>query len=956
MKVSKEKKPWVQFAEQGQLEMAYDCFFSRDSFYRRTRIFTLRLLIAYLGYPILKLVKKKSKISLKDDEIDLSREFVLFWKRPDIVGRYLFSSIFVKIVKENIIPLRALIWFAHWLCFQNMYKFGYSIFRFTHSYIIKNAYGSRLHGELLAIMASHIFHRGSFTYAEYFYSKSNDILKDNNDNFFVVFNLGSWARLGFFKGNNDKLKEIITNYDGLDPSEPDERYGLRVLIYSSYIYFLDGDEATGRLFLESARKCFESSGSRLDRSIFLLVESLISIIHNDLVRAHKQIQSAKAELKKFGRYGYYEYLYTNVEYFLNGNWKKYYENVKHNKFFNNLDMLLDTLTNQKLFKKTSDISEFDNWYKDFFDLSLQSFSNIENLSLNELISTTETIAHSKNVTLTPINTNEVEPYFIVKGIDDTTVFQFNLVINNHFYDIKAESPFKSWRNPKVFNAVDSSLKTFQRLNWSFKLQKDASEKERAQELGRLARSTAHDLRSPLASLSVVMGSIDIEDNHSRNIARGSLTRIGDIANNLLAITKESSDKHFKDKLDSFLVNGLVEALISEKRIEYINKKDITFSTSFSKNTHGSFINVNAVQFKSTLSNIINNSVEAISNKGTIEVSTSLDSTTNSILIHVIDNGRGIHQKYKNQIFEEGFSYNKPQGNGIGLFEAKKLVESWDGSIEIQSRLNEGTDLYLTLPTCSHPEWFANKIDLSRFNKVVILDDDSSIHETWNKKLRNNVLIENFLSAEAFAYYMNENPATDDTFFLIDSELYGEQITGQELISKYGIEKSSFLVTGRFEEEQIISEVKRLNIKLLPKSIAFLIPITFFSENRDKLKVFIVEDEDCYREALKLRLTTDFPDVEFIFHKFPDELLTTSNMISDNSIVLTDYSFGEDKMSGGELVASLKAKHPDASFKSCLISGYESSEFNDKIEFEYIDEFLGKEHQKIGKYISSNLLV
>jgi|Deesub1362B_J571_1020462.scaffolds.fasta_scaffold03154_2 signal transduction histidine kinase len=51
-------------------------------------------------------------------------------------------------------------------------------------------------------------------------------------------------------------------------------------------------------------------------------------------------------------------------------------------------------------------------------------------------------------------------------------------------------------------------------------------------------------------------------------------------------------------------------------------------------------------------------------------------------IRIADNGMGIAEEIKDVIFEEGFSYG--EGSGLGLYISKKIIESYDGSIELES--------------------------------------------------------------------------------------------------------------------------------------------------------------------------------------------------------------------------------------------------------------------------------
>jgi len=68
-----------------------------------------------------------------------------------------------------------------------------------------------------------------------------------------------------------------------------------------------------------------------------------------------------------------------------------------------------------------------------------------------------------------------------------------------------------------------------------------------------------------------------------------------------------------------------------------------------------------------------------------------------VRIEVEDTGTGIPQKYLDKVFEPYFTRGKPDGTGLGLALAKKIVEDHKGHIEIRSKEGEGTTVAIILP-------------------------------------------------------------------------------------------------------------------------------------------------------------------------------------------------------------------------------------------------------------------
>lgn len=102
-----------------------------------------------------------------------------------------------------------------------------------------------------------------------------------------------------------------------------------------------------------------------------------------------------------------------------------------------------------------------------------------------------------------------------------------------------------------------------------------------------------------------------------------------------------------------------------------------------------------IRFEEAFSNLINNSLEAMPEGGILHVSVKhypLHSGPQgdlSVLIEVEDNGRGIPQKYLDEIWQLFFT-TKQSGTGIGLPETKKIVESMGGTIVVESEEGKGT--------------------------------------------------------------------------------------------------------------------------------------------------------------------------------------------------------------------------------------------------------------------------
>jgi CheY-like chemotaxis protein len=106
--------------------------------------------------------------------------------------------------------------------------------------------------------------------------------------------------------------------------------------------------------------------------------------------------------------------------------------------------------------------------------------------------------------------------------------------------------------------------------------------------------------------------------------------------------------------------------------------------------------------------------------------------------------------------------------------------------------------------------------------VIILDDDVSFHEIWEKKLKDTgKILHKFYSGNDLISKFSTIPST--TLLLSDYEMLDQGMNGIDTILKLNHSLNSVLVTARSEERQIQERCANISLKLLPKNmIPFLV--------------------------------------------------------------------------------------------------------------------------------------
>jgi len=140
------------------------------------------------------------------------------------------------------------------------------------------------------------------------------------------------------------------------------------------------------------------------------------------------------------------------------------------------------------------------------------------------------------------------------------------------------------------------------------------------------------------------------------------------------------------------IESLIKTLQSEIELKNIKiEKDILLSEIIKNDP--AYIDI-------IFSNILYNAIKYTNKNGVIKI--NIEKKSNKILLIISDNGIGIPKSQQSQIFSRLFradnaKTSQPDGNGLGLYVVKKLIELMKGNIWFESEENQGTKFFLELP-------------------------------------------------------------------------------------------------------------------------------------------------------------------------------------------------------------------------------------------------------------------
>lgn len=118
-----------------------------------------------------------------------------------------------------------------------------------------------------------------------------------------------------------------------------------------------------------------------------------------------------------------------------------------------------------------------------------------------------------------------------------------------------------------------------------------------------------------------------------------------------------------------------------------------------------------------LNNLVKNAIQAIPDDRRGKIDIALYKEQNHAIVRVTDNGAGIPESMKSKVFAPNFT-TKSSGTGLGLAISANMIESFNGKIYFDSKVNEGTSFFIRIPLM--------KLDDYNSDTRVSLDDEGEL--------------------------------------------------------------------------------------------------------------------------------------------------------------------------------------------------------------------------------------
>lgn len=215
-------------------------------------------------------------------------------------------------------------------------------------------------------------------------------------------------------------------------------------------------------------------------------------------------------------------------------------------------------------------------------------------------------------------------------------------------------------------------------------QVDLDRAEKLAALGRFAGALAHEVRTPLTSISMILTleREKLEEGRSRealSLVLGEIEKLSLLSSKLLTFVRGPSVQLEMQALGPIideimaLLKGQFDHLgIHLKRIENETLPDLALDAS---------------AFRHVILNLTQNAMDAMPEGGTLTIQTTAKG--GEVLLEIGDEGSGMEEAHRESVFEPFFT-TKKGGTGLGLAITKAIVEAHRGKIDFRSGANGGT--------------------------------------------------------------------------------------------------------------------------------------------------------------------------------------------------------------------------------------------------------------------------
>lgn len=235
---------------------------------------------------------------------------------------------------------------------------------------------------------------------------------------------------------------------------------------------------------------------------------------------------------------------------------------------------------------------------------------------------------------------------------------------------------------------------------SHQLQQRLQHQRRLADMGQMAASLAHQIRTPLASAMLYVSQLKSAQpdatrrEHVVGKAMTSLRGLERLINDMLLFVNSG-----QGKLEAMPAAQLMRELVQETQ-EQLAAKGVLLDCEAPLSACR--VMANRTLLKSALQNLLNNAEQALSDRDDGQIHLSVSECEGQVRLCVRDNGPGIEAERHEAIFTP-FVSGRSAGTGLGLAVVRAIARSFGGEVELESQPGQGSCFCLRLPCMQNEE-------------------------------------------------------------------------------------------------------------------------------------------------------------------------------------------------------------------------------------------------------------
>lgn len=247
-------------------------------------------------------------------------------------------------------------------------------------------------------------------------------------------------------------------------------------------------------------------------------------------------------------------------------------------------------------------------------------------------------------------------------------------------------------------------------------QETLMEQERLASLGQLIGGIAHNLKTPIMSISgAAEGLTDLVKEYDSSIDDPEVNSNDhhEIANDMNKwISKIKTHTEYMSDIIT-AVKGQAVALSNEedisftvgellKRVNILMKHElksaIIYLNIYMQTDENTVIRGDVNSLVQVINNMVSNSIQAYNGKTDQNIDIIVKRKNNDLLISIKDYGCGLPEKVKNKLFKEMITTKGKNGTGLGLYMSYSTIRAhFNGNITVESEKDKGTTFTIFLP-------------------------------------------------------------------------------------------------------------------------------------------------------------------------------------------------------------------------------------------------------------------